>query len=123
MERPKAPHQEVTSPENAEIHGNLRDRTWGGLQTLRARAELLAAAAEAGVSEPATKGLIGKAGSLLEEFNRGLIRTSGSIDGAHRHDTTQAVQGQKPAGVPLVGLAPPAEANGHANGHVKAVKF
>ena len=114
MERPKSPHQEITSPENAEIHGNLRDRTWGGLQTLRARAELLKAAMEAGAPP-----LVHKASALLEEFNTGLIRTSGSIDGAHRHDTTQAVQGQKPAGVPLVGMAPMPEANGHA----KAVKF
>lgn len=101
MERPKSPYQEVTSPENAEIHGTLRDRTWAGLQTLRARAHLLRAAGYDWAAE------------ALEEFNQGILRTSGSIDGQHRRDTTQAVQGQKPPPMALVGAAPPPEANGH----------
>lgn len=108
MERPKSPYQEVTSPENAEIHGTLRDRTWRGLQTLRARAHLMRAAG------------FDFAADALEEFNQGILRTSGSIDGQHRRDTTQAVQGQKAPGVALVGaVQPPAE----ANGHVKKVGF
>lgn len=101
MERPKSPYQEVTSPDNAEIHGTLRDRTWRGLQTLRAREELLRAAG------------FDWAVPLLEKFNKGILRTSGSIDGQHRRDTTQAVQGQKPPQMAIVAPAP------DMNGHVK----
>lgn len=103
IDRPKSPYQEITTEENAEIHGNLRDRTWRGLQTLRARQFLMESAG------------FGFAARALEEFNRGVLRTSGSIEGKHRDSTTQAVQGQKAPPMALVaGTLPPPEANGHA---------
>lgn len=110
MDKPRSPYQEVTSPENAEIHGTLRDRTWRGLQTLRARERFMRATG------------YDWAADALQDFNHGILRTSGSIDGKHRDSTTQAVQGQKPP--PMALIAAPATPPGQElNGHAKAVKF
>lgn len=102
MERPRSPYQEVTSPDNAEIHGSLKDKTWRGLQTLRARSHFLRVIGRALAAE------------ALEEVNQSIMRTSGSIDGKHRDSTTQAVQGQKAPPMALVAPMPAQEANGHA---------
>lgn len=109
MERPKSPYQEITTEDNAEIHGSLRDKTWRGLQTLRARARFLRAAG------------YDWAADAMDEFNLGILRTSGSIDGKHRDSTTQAVQGQKAPPLALVAGVPPPSPE--MNGHAKAVKF
>lgn len=105
---PLSPYQEITTDKNAEIHGNLRDKTWGGLQTLRARERFLRA--------------IGFewAADSLESFNRSIMRTSGSIDGQHRESTTQAVQGQK---APPMALVAPMPQQAPANGHASKVRI
>lgn len=100
---PKSPYEEITTAANAEIHGNLKDRTWRGLQTLRARERFLKAVG------------FDWAGTAMEAFNKSILRTSGSIDGQHRDSTTQAVQGQKPAPMALVAPAQQQVANGHAS--------
>lgn len=102
METRKTPYQEITSPENAEIHGTLRQGTWKGLQTLRARAKFLRATGFDWAAE------------ALEDFNQTILRTSGSIEGKHRDSTVQAVQGQK---APTIALA--AQPQQQANGEVK----
>lgn len=95
IERPKSPYQEVTAEDNAEIHGSLKDRTWQGLQILRSRARFLRAAGYDWAADG------------LEDFNQGILRTSGSIDGDHRKDTVQAIQGQKGPTMALVGQPVP----------------
>lgn len=109
MERPKTPYQEVTSEENAEIHGGLTDKTWRGLQTLRGRAHFMRVCGYEWAAD------------ALDAFNNGILRTSGSIDGKHRADTTQAIQGQKAPPMALVAPAP--APSPEMNGHARAVKF
>lgn len=95
MEKPKAPYQELTTPENADIHGQLRDVTWRNLQIQKARARFLRVLGADLIADQ------------VDDFNKSIIRTSGSIEGAHRNSTVDAIQGQKAPPMALVGAAPP----------------
>jgi hypothetical protein len=102
----KASYQELTSRENDEINADLTRRSWGlfSVVDLRAqRAEILELL-PATYSEPydpenppvVDAALLAK----IENHLRALItiarRTSGSIDGKHRADITEAVKNQAP---------------------------
>jgi len=106
LETRKSPYQEITTPENLDIHANLRTATWKGIQTLRARAKFFELISE--TTDPDQEPHKFLSGRILPELCNDLIRTTGSIDGKHRESTTQAVQGQKAPTIALGSVAPPA---------------
>lgn len=104
MEKPKSPYQEITTPENLDIHGNLRYGTWRGLQTLRARAKFFELISKQ--TDPQQEPHEFLSQQVLPQICDDLIRTTGSIDGKHRESTTQAVQGQKAPTIALGATGP-----------------
>lgn len=96
MEKPRSPHREVVDRENTDILGTLSNEMWATFQEAKTVADFY------------------DLPELLSDLLQGL-RISGAIDGDHRKDLVQAIQGAKaPTWAMGAPMSPELNGNGHA---------
>lgn len=102
MEKPRAPFRELTDADNVDILGTLNPRLWAAAQRAHARADFFELDPRVG----------------QDWIIMGLMRT-GAINGDHRRDLVQALQGARP---PTVALTTQPQANGHTGPEPRPAK-